>query len=32
MRISDVLFIGIGQCGNAITAKVMEETKSALRS
>ena len=27
MRISDVLFIGIGQCGNAITAKVMEETK-----
>lgn len=27
MRISDVLFIGIGQCGNAITAQVMEETK-----
>lgn len=27
MRISDVLFIGIGQCGNAITAEVMKETK-----
>ena len=27
MRASDVLFIGFGQCGNSITAKVMEVTR-----